>query len=77
MIGERELAVMRWLGSQGDANALWNDLVDQFRDDADLPDHLAALDAQGLIEVLDPFGTEKRVVLTRRGVAYVLAHREP
>jgi hypothetical protein len=76
-IDEREVAVMRWLGGQGDGSALWNDVVYQFRDDAELADHLAALDARGLVEVLDPFGTEKRVVLTQKGVLYLLAHRAP
>ena len=75
MIDERELGVMRWLGDQGDGSALRNDVVEQFRDDAELPDRLAAVDGQGLLEVLDPFGTEKRVVLTRRGVEYLLAHQ--
>jgi hypothetical protein len=74
MIGEREIAVLRWLGDQGDASALWNEVTDRFRDDDALDDRLAALDAEGLIEVLDPFGTEKRVVLGQRGVAYLTAH---
>ena len=74
MIDDRELAVMRWLGGQGDGSALWNDVVAEFGDDTRLADHLAALDAEGLLEVLDTFGTEKRVVLTQRGVTFLLAH---
>ncbi|HEY3109769.1 MAG TPA: hypothetical protein VGL23_13500 [Chloroflexota bacterium] len=76
-IDEREFALMRWLGGQGDGSALWNDVVDQFRDDGELAEHLAALDARGLVEVLDPFGTEKRVVLTQKGVLCLLADRTP
>jgi hypothetical protein len=77
MLGEQEVEVMRWLGSQGDGSALWNDLVYEFRGDPSLAERLAGLDARGLIEVLDPFGTEKRVSLTRAGVDYLVAHPVP
>jgi hypothetical protein len=73
-IDGRELAVMRWLGDRHDASALWNDVVFAFKDDPDLSEHLDALDARGMVDVLDPLGTEKRVVLNDRGMSYLVAH---
>jgi len=76
---EREIALMRWLSSRGDGSALWGDVVQQFGDDPALADQLAALEARGLVQILDPFGTEQRAVLTEKGVAYLarLTAREP
>ena len=73
-IDVQELAVMRWLGDRHDANALWNDVAFAFKDDPDLAEHLDTLDARGMVDVLDPLGTEKRVVLNNRGMSYLVAH---
>ena len=77
MIGEREIAVMRWLGEPGRRQRALERRGRSVPRRRALADRLAALDAEGLVDVLDPFGTEKRVVLDQRGVAYLIAHPVP
>jgi hypothetical protein len=70
---DRDVELMRML-SRGGGSALCADLVARFGEGAELGDRLRSLEARGLVELLDPFGTDKRCVLTEQGAAYLRHH---
>jgi hypothetical protein len=67
---DREL--LDWLASTGSGAALRGAVAARFGGRVDdLGAWLTALEARGVLQVLDPFGTEERCVLTERGLADV------
>lgn len=70
---DRDVEPIRLLSERG-GSALCADLTTRFGVGADLDDRLRSLEARGLVQVLDPFGTEKRCLLTEQGLAYLRHH---
>jgi hypothetical protein len=70
---DRDIELMRRL-SEGGGGALCADLTARFGEGAELGDLLRSLEARGLVQVLDPFGTDHRCVLTEQGTAYLRHH---
>jgi hypothetical protein len=69
----RDIELMRRLSDSG-GSALRADLLGDGEEDAELSDRLRSLEARGLLQVLDPFGTDERCVLTEQGMAYLRHH---
>jgi hypothetical protein len=70
---DRDVELMRLLSESG-GSALCTELVDRFGEGAELGDGLRSLEARGLVQVLDPFGTDRRCLLTEQGMAYLRHH---
>jgi hypothetical protein len=70
---DRDVELLRML-AQGGGSVLCADLVARFGEGAELGDRLRSLEARGLVEVLDPVGTDRRCVLTEQGMTYLRHH---